>query len=356
MTSSSDQQWHEFNGNDKVARLIKLAGARPVPPAALEDSVRVAVVQAWRAAAVRRRSMRTRRQWLVASLGLLATGLSWVAVHHALESPPLIVGAIVGTRGEVQVTPNGDRALIVAGDTLAAGSRIETGPGGAALLTVGSVGIRIGPATVLGLERRGHIHLTRGQIYVDSGVTPHDNVLQVTTEFGSLMHLGTQYQVQVQPGRSMYTSVREGLVRVEAFGQAQTVAQGEGLRVSEDKTFTRSVVPAYGEQWQWVSDFVPAFSIDGRPLSVFLDWFARETGRTLTFVLPATRGIAEHTLLSGNITGLTPVQAIDAIMATTQFQYDVAIPGQLRVSVRTSRSVSMSWNAAHNAATAAPLH
>ena len=210
----------------------------------------------------------------------------------------------------------------------------------------------------MGLERPGQLHLVRGQLYVDSGAAPRSSSfsLVVVTEFGSLVHLGTQYQIQVRPGESMDTSVREGRVRLESFSQARIIERGEGLHIAEDKTITRIVVPPDDARWLWVSDFVPAFSIEGRSLSGFLDWFARETGRTLTFTLPATRAATDRTTLSGSISGLTPVQALNAVAATTRFQCDLSNPDQIRVSVREKGGVTMRKDATPIATASVPAH
>jgi len=68
--------------------------------------------------------------------------------------------------------------------------------------------------------------------------------------------------------------------------------------------------------------------------TAFLDWVARETGRTLTFVGPASRADTERTTLNGSISGLTAMQALDAVLATTRFRYDVTVPGQLRIELQ----------------------
>jgi hypothetical protein len=298
--------------------------------------------------------MRALRRCFVAGAGVLAIAVGWSAMRYALESPPLSVGTLVGTRGPARVTSDVGRGLIVAGDMLPAGSRIETGPTGAALLSVGSVGVRVGPATVLEFDRPGRIRVLRGQVYVDSGRTPRRSTLMVSTEFGNLTHFGTQYQVDVQPGRYLFTSVREGRVLLTDYGRTQSIARGEGLRIVGKDAATRVVVPTYDARWQWVSDFVPEFSIEGQTLSVFLDWFARETGRTLVFVMPTSRMDTDRTTLNGNISGLTPVQALNAVLASTRFQCDLSVPGDIRVSTRTNGTVSMNRNAALSKAIAAP--
>ncbi len=331
---------------DQVARLIGLAGARSTPSASVQHSVQAALEHEWRGTVSRRRTARALRRWFMACAGVLAIAAGWVAVRHELESPPLSVGTIVGTRGPARVISAIGRGLVVAGDVLPAGSRIETGPTGAALLSVGSVGVRVGPATVLAFERPGHIRVVRGQVYVDSGRTPGSSRLVVSTEFGNLSHFGTQYQVEVQPGRYLFTSVREGRILLTDYGRSQSVGRGEGLRVVGIDAVTRVVVPTYDARWQWASDFVPEFFIEGQTLSVFLDWIARETGRTLVFVGPTSRVDTDRTTLNGNISGLTPVQALNAVLASTRFQCDLSVPGDIRVSTRANGTVSMNRNAA----------
>jgi hypothetical protein len=39
-------------------------------------------------------------------------------------------------------------------------------------------------------------------------------------------------------------------------------------------------------------------------------------------------------VLSGSVAGMTPDQALDAVMASTRFEYDKKIPGELRISMR----------------------
>ena len=99
---------------------------------------------------------------------------------------------------------------------------------------------------------------------------------------------------------------------------------------------SRFAVEPYDTSWQWVSEFAPEFPIDGRKLADFLDWFSRETGRTVVFEPQAVRADSERTVLSGSSSGLGPVEALEAVLATTRYQYDVPSPGQVRIRVRTT--------------------
>jgi hypothetical protein len=349
---------HDQSGNEaeaSVARLVRLAGVRPAPNSAIEQSVRGAVERQWRAQTRLRRVWRARPTWLTAALAALVLGLAWVAVKRAGEALPAIVATLVGTRGPVQVLPTSANRLVRTGDELVSGTRIDTRSNGAALLSFGRVRARLGPQTLLELTNPQHVRLLHGRLYIDSGERiGSDRELIVTTEFGTIEHRGTQYQVEVQSGRFMYVCVREGRAEVSANGQMISVHDGEGLRVAGPSAITREAVRPYEDRWRWISEFVPEFSIDGRPLSVFLEWFARETGRRLMFVAPATRAAAERTILSGSISGLSPQQALEAVLATTSFRYDISVPGELRISMRSNGTVNMGSHAAATLAATDP--
>jgi hypothetical protein len=93
----------------------------------------------------------------------------------------------------------------------------------------------------------------------------------------------------------------------------------------------RSAQPAPGPPSVRIAEAAADFSIDGRSLGAFLDWYARAAGLTVVFVAPASRAAVDRTILRGSIAGLTPAQALDAVMATTRFRYDASVPGELRI-------------------------
>jgi ferric-dicitrate binding protein FerR (iron transport regulator) len=179
------------------------------------------------------------------------------------------------------------------------------------------------------------VRLLKGRIYVDSGA-PLDagRSLRVETEFGSVSHRGTQYQVQAVPGRYLFAAVREGQVEVSAATGVISLARGEGVHVTAANEILRETLPPYSDAWQWVSEYAPEVSIDGRPLSAFIDWYVRETGLTLRFLAPATRADAERTILRGTVSGLSAQDALDAVLATTDLDADLSAPGELRIAER----------------------
>ena len=339
--------------DERVARLIARAGPRPVPAVSIEASVRGEVEREWRAVGSARR--RTRQRVLLTAAAAVATlvGLGWFWQQQ--RAPTEMVATLVASRGPVHIESAPRGALIAVGDTLVSGTSVRSGRGAAVALSIASVAVRLGPETTVELGAPGEIRLASGRLYIDSGPAgTRAAALRVDTPFGSVTHLGTQFQVQVIAGQSLSVTVREGLVRVQALDRVQTLPRGEGVEVARGGTFRLLTVTPYDNAWSWVSDLVPDFSIEGQPLSTFLDWFARETGRTLVFVPPATRAGAARTTLNGTISGLTPVEALEAVLATTRFRYDVAVPGQVRIGLRTTVDDRLRTNAESTALPAGP--
>jgi len=333
-------------GGDAIGRLIVRAGPRTAPPEAVETSVRAAVEQEWTAALGRRRRARSRRLLLAAVLSAAVVGIGWLAARAPSVAGSTIVGTLVSARGAVHIAPASGSGWVVNGEPLRLGTRIATGSNAMVLLTIAGVGVRVGPSTSLELEREGALHLTQGRVYVDSGPSvARAGSLTVDTQFARVTHRGTQFQVSVEPDRTVTIAVREGTVRVSGSGHMQTLARGEGLEMTAGGAIARRTVAPYDSSWNWVSALVPEFSIEGQSLLAFLDWFARETGRTMHFIPPVTRSDVERAILSGNISGLTPAQALDAVMATTRFGYDMRLPGELRISARESAGSELRTNA-----------
>lgn len=335
MTNFGRERPDPSDPDDLVRALIEKAGGRQAPAAAIEDAVRSAVHEQWVAQVSLRRRSAGRRWLLAAAISAVAVGIAWTFMRPLTSPSPAPVATFIASRGAVRVAATTGSAAVVSGDPLPAGTRIETGPAGSALLAVTAVAIRVGPGTVLDLERPDRVRLDRGRIYVDSGPPGHrGGDLVVVTSLGNVEHLGTQFQVQFDPGQSLSVAVREGRVRLITSGGTQTLGLAEGATVARSGAITRATIEPYDAMWAWVSEFVPDFPIDGRPLSAFLDWVARETGRTLSFAGPASRADTDHTTLNGSISGLTPMQALDAVLATTRFRYDATVPGQLRIELQ----------------------
>lgn len=320
---------------DDVGRLIAQAGRRPAPGAQVHESVRAAVEAAWNAS-ISQRKFRSRARWLSAAavVGSLAVGLASLAVHHKSVAAS-DVATFVAARGKVSVAGAAGRELVVAGSHLPAGTTVRTGATGFVLLTVASVGVRLGPHTTLRLDRSARLSLAGGRLYAQTAVPEASGPsLVVVTPFGRVSHLGTQFQLLVASA-GMDVSVRSGSVKVtEHNGRVQVLTRGEGVDVTPGGAVHRVAVSPYGASWAWANTLEPDFPIDGRSLADFLAWYTRETGLKLVLLGGMTAAAVAHTTLSGSVVGLTPNQALAAVMATTGLEYDMSVPGELRIRMR----------------------
>src|SRR5262249_16921430 len=110
------------NERDPLARLIRSAGRRPAIPPAREERVRGAAHAAFKQMVRRRRI----RRWIVgAGCGLAAALVAFAVIHlQGRETGP--VATLEFTSGAVNVkAPGSPRALNV-GETVVAGSTVET--------------------------------------------------------------------------------------------------------------------------------------------------------------------------------------------------------------------------------------
>ena len=68
-------------------------------------------------------------------------------------------------------------------------------------------------------------------------------------------------------------------------------------------------------------------------------WFARETGRRLVIANDTTQRQIDSIRMHGSVRGLTPMQALKAVMASTSLRFDLPA-GAIRVSFAGESSTS----------------
>jgi ferric-dicitrate binding protein FerR (iron transport regulator) len=170
------------------------------------------------------------------------------------------------------------------------------------------------------LAANDRLILDHGALYVDAARTADAPVaLHIETAAGSVRHLGTQYQVRTL-GEDIVVSVREGRVEVSGAHGTNAGEAGERLRLSPSGNVQRSRIAAQDASWQWASAVAPTFDIADQPLSTFLTWVARETGRKLIYHNPQAEAQAASARLRGSIAGLTADAALAAVLPTTNLR------------------------------------
>ena len=314
--------------NDQdLERLLKSVGPREQPPGEVERVVRERLHLEWTAMLRAKRQGRYRRGGLALAAGLVAAAVGlWIAASQS-GGPPAAVGTLALAAGEVREKSSwlsGWRSMD-GGDVVMTGRTLETGADGrAAIALADGVSVRVDRDTRIALVDSAELRLERGSLYVDSGPGQARLArLRIETPAGSVRHVGTQYELRLLDA-GVQLRVREG--RVEFRSPAGGVEQGqsgEQLVIFGDGRVQRATMPRHGPSWDWVADAAPAIDLEGVPLSRFLVWVGRELGREVSYAPALTESELASVVVHGSTHGLTPTEALDAVLATTSFQADV---------------------------------
>lgn len=344
MNSQNQNQDQELRSGEEHAMegLLREAGPRAEPSPETRQQVRQAVHAEWQAAvhsaaAARSAAPARTRRWqrpalaLAASLAVAAVTLGIVQWQSTTVVPVARVARLSGA-AEVRDASIKDAAgwqPVVMGQVLASGQELVTGSTGKVALALpdGSA-LRVDTDTRLRMAAVDRVVVERGVVYLDAGLQRAADTgdLRIDTAYGRTRHLGTQYEVDVNPDR-MLVSVREGRVAVSRTGalshfEAPFVAGvGEQLSVDQIGTVQRGVVARRDAHWDWIAEVTPPFAIENRRLSDFLLWVSRETGRDLAFSSSNAKTLAHDMVLRGSVAGMTPDEALAAVMATTNLTY-----------------------------------
>jgi ferric-dicitrate binding protein FerR (iron transport regulator) len=298
--------------SDPVARLLRLAGARPPVPAERAGRVEATVRDAWLEASARRRRAR-RLAWGGAVAAAAALAIAVGAAFWPRSGGVTVLAEVERVSGAVQLQVGGGAQPLVPGARLTRGAVLLTDAGGrAALRLAGGSSLRLDVESRLRLDRPGQLALDRGAVYVDSQGGPS---LTVQTPWGEVEERGTQFEVRLA-GQTVRVRVREGGVVLAGGGGSWQAPAGEELVLAADGRLSRGKVPFHGEPWSWVQEIAPAFHLQGRTLGEFLTWVGRETGRQVRWQEPGREAAKSGHLVHGSLDGMTPDESLAAVLPT----------------------------------------
>ena len=219
---------------------------------------------------------------------------------------------------------------------LGEGAALRTGQayevdGQALVELVGGGNLRIAAGSRFEVLALDDVRLERGEMYVDIPSGTHANAAFIArTTAGGFRHVGTQFALAVKRDETRLR-VREGSVRWLAAGGESTVDAGTEIVFNIDARSAERPISPSDPAWDWTARTTPNFEIENRPLAEFLAWVARESGRKLVLADDRARARAAAIRMHGSVRGLTPMQALSAVMATTELRFDLP-DGQIRVS------------------------
>jgi len=331
----------ESDSDRLIARLVETAGRGPTASEEAKQRIYARVQAEWRDAIqsepVRKPAPRPTWSivdWLPASFarGLAVAASLMIAILAAYVAwtpepePAVRLATVAKSIGAASIRDgNGEssRLLGVAGRVVQAGDTLVTsGDGSVSLSLDRGMTLRVNNNSEITLTSRDSVDVRVGTVYFDSGSsTLAGNALTIDTPFGSVEHLGTQYEVRVNED-DLRIRVREGAITFRD-GQREFVGEiGQQLLLTGQSEPIQTPISTTGPQWQWVEELATAPTADRQQLMELLVWVARESGRELSFESNVVVSAAETTLLTG-VAGLTPAETLQVITSTTNIRYRI---------------------------------
>ena len=320
--------------DEDVASLVRAAGPREKMRAESLERMQQELRPLWQEQQASASPSRPRFR-LFAAAAMLALAIAAVFVtRSALREPPVPFATVARHDGEVSVWgPSGsEQAEVLAlGSTLETGQSIATGTRSRiALLAINGHSVRLDRDSRLVLVSEREIRLEQGAVYLDSGPdSSPESAISVLTEFGTVTEIGTQFEVRVAAD-SVRVRVREGEVSVGSRRTGHRAVSGEELTVSKSSV-VRHAIDLYSGIFDWVGAIAPVRPTHKSPLPEFLEWAARENGLALEYSDPSAAEWAAGIKLTGDLEGLSPRQALDAVMPAVELSYRIE-DGQLIIT------------------------
>ena len=306
--------------SDLVESLIRTAGRRTEPPDDAYVRVLGAATAAFREKTARRRE-RTWALWAGVAAALvfaIALMFRWAPPGAEREELARIVRVIGSAE---QATGDVWQPLADSQAPLTRGIQLRTLAGGRlGLMLPGGASLRLAAETEVMLDAPGQLYVQRGTIYVDGGADTARPALTIVTPAGTARELGTQFELRVASG-ALRLRVREGSVAIDRGGRSTTGAAGEEISIDVMGGIQRASIATDATDWQWAEAVAPAPDIDGKSAASLIAWVARETGRRLRYESPVVEARASTVILHGNIRHLPPLDALEAMLATTDLEY-----------------------------------
>jgi ferric-dicitrate binding protein FerR (iron transport regulator) len=301
--------------DDQIAHLLKLAGRRRSPGTDQMRRAREAARVEW----VRTLRARGRRRLVIAAAVTMAAGAlaSATWLWPSRLSPPGArpeLATLQRMVGSLRLTDAAGREAIERETRVREGDRVEMlARSRAAFALADGTSVRLASDTLVVFDAHDRLRLERGTIYVDSNPAHRAGATAVETPFGRVSHVGTQFELRLQPA-SLNVRVREGEVVVTGRAGPLTSRAGESLLITRDRAAERSSIAISGPEWDWVTSIAQPFALEGSTVATFLHWVSREQGWRWEYADAATNRVAERAVLHGSIDGLTPEEALLAVL------------------------------------------
>jgi ferric-dicitrate binding protein FerR (iron transport regulator) len=309
---------------------------RPPVSADALAQLRILAESEWRRAAA---AHRHQRAWRRMGLGVAAAGVfavcGWLASTQLVA--PGIIGVIAGNASGGLVVEHlwPSRSALAVGTPLRTNLRIHAG-GTSEVAINGGGRLLLKDGTTIVTTAAHEIELIQGAVYVDMDPSRSHGALGVRTSYGLITHVGTQFEV-TKSDDGQLVRVREGVAQITGVANG-TARAGEEVALDAKGVVSRRALSTSDATWGWVDAAPIVYEVEGRTLGQFLRQVARDTGRQLDFMNESARQVAERTILHGSVRGLSALDALHELLATTSLSAEL-LDGKIRVSAAAPRTV-----------------
>jgi ferric-dicitrate binding protein FerR (iron transport regulator) len=322
----------DAEGEKMIGDLIAAAGPGETASAEAKDRVYAATHRQWQTlvrsrprTTVRRRLRNSRLLGVAAGLAAMAVVLYWLQSAPPDASGATEFASLVRVEGTAEVIRAGNSAPLTsaaASPSLGAGDSLRTGPDGRLAIELrGGASLRVNVDTELRLDDASEVELVAGTIYIDSGTNGAAARLEITTPFGSVQHIGTQYELRLD-GQALRLRVREGAIVYLGATEQATAMAGEQLDVSSGALAGRRQIAPDDADWNWAGELAALPPADVHELGEVLSWIARESGLTLEYTIAGTRDRLASAPLFG-VSGFNPDETLGMIERTTDVRFEI---------------------------------
>ncbi len=293
----------------KLARVLRAAGPREEPDAAMRGRVYAATLTAFEAMPETRPRERVWYPWAAAA-GVALTVLIGLA-SGVLPTGTAPVAELVHASG------GSERP----GRWLEAEAEVATGAGELITLELASgVLLTLDAMTRVQVHARDQVSLREGRLYVDAArgrvrlLTPHVQIVDI----------GTIYQVRSDRSGTE-VSMREGMAELAFAAREATLhaadGRGEVLHVGpQGDVLARREVATTASDWHWRNPGRAPLALEGLNVREYLVWLARDTGRTLQFASRAVEQEAAMETLFADANRYADVLELADVLETTSFE------------------------------------
>lgn len=307
-----------------------LRGAGPRPVVAVEDltEIRSAAREGWqemvRMERERKRFRRRRNVMALAASLVLAVAVGWWLKPRFGPVAGDLVATVEKVRGQV-VAGGFD---LSPGFEVLEGSVVETAAtesSRVALRLADGQSVRLDVGTRVRLGSGSRIELEQGALYVDTANSLPGVGVEISTPYGRVRDIGTQFEVRMGDAGAarLMVRVREGEVALERGVKAHSAKAGEQLTLLtlQGDAIVRAAIKPTAASWSWAVDIAPSMDTDGATISSYLEWVSREMGLHLRYSEQSLVELAEANLILGGIEGMTLKESLDVVLSGSDLGY-----------------------------------